>query len=135
LQNTGYNVSEKTQGFLATIHQNGLDPKVLANWLIKGMEDEIFLIIPYDQSPRMVEIELERFKYLAYKGGEEDLAKLRATNERMDESNKMTSIREGYDVSASRGADSAARPKLDTGGFAMARSDLDYIDPSKKYQG
>jgi len=142
LQNTGYNVSEKTQSFLASIHKNGLDPKVLAKWLIKAMEEETFLAIPYDQAPRMVEIEMERFKYLAYKGGEADLAALRATPERQEESMKMTAIREGYDVSKAgpiippqADGDEAAPPPVfnfDTGGFGMAKADLDYVDPSKR---
>ncbi|MDR3310364.1 MAG: SDR family oxidoreductase [Oscillospiraceae bacterium] len=145
LQDTGYNVSDKTQNFLASIHKNGLDPKVLANWLKKGMEDEIFLVIPYDQAPRMVEIEMERFRYLAYPGGEADLAALRATPERQAESGRMGAIREGYDVSntgpivpPADGEKSDAPPPVfafpDTGGFGMAKADLDYVDPSKKYK-
>ncbi|MDR0916995.1 MAG: SDR family oxidoreductase [Oscillospiraceae bacterium] len=144
LQNTGYNVSEKTQGFLASIHKNGLDPQVLATWLKKGIEDNIFLVIPYDQAPRMIEIQYERFRYLTYPGGEADLAAVRATPERQAESGKMAAIREGYDVRAAGpivpppDADKDAPPPVfnfDTGGFGMAKSDLDFVDPSKKYNG
>ncbi len=60
-KNTGYNVTEDTQKLLASIHANGMDPRVLADWLKKGIENEQFLIVPYPSGPRMVELALERF--------------------------------------------------------------------------
>ena len=55
-KNTGYNVNEETQKFLASIHQRGMDPRVLAEWLKKGIENEQLLVVPYPSGPRMVEL-------------------------------------------------------------------------------
>jgi hypothetical protein len=38
-----------------------MDPRVLAEWLKKGIENEQFLIIPYPSGPRMVERAVARF--------------------------------------------------------------------------
>ncbi|MDR0905972.1 MAG: hypothetical protein LBN00_07340, partial [Oscillospiraceae bacterium] len=145
LSNTGYNVSDKTQTFLASIHKNGLDPKVLAQWLKKGIEDEIFLVIPYASGPRMVEIEMERFRYLAYPGGEADLEKIKATPERQAEALQMMAEREGYDVKAAGpiippagDGDKDAPPPVfnfDTGGFGQAKADVEWVADDKKYKG
>ena len=137
--NTGYNVSDKTQTFLASIHANGMDPKVLANWLKDAIEEDRFLAIPYKSGPRMVEIEMERFRYLAYKGGEEELAALKQTPERQAETAQMMSEREGYDVTKrgpivqnNKGGEA---PKFDTGGFGQAKSDVEWVKDEKKFQG
>lgn len=142
LRNTGYNVTEKTQQFLASIHEHGMDPRVLAERLKEGIENDLFLVIPYKDGPRMVEIELERFKYLAYPGGEAELAARRDTPARRAELLRMKNEREGYDVAAAGpiapppAQEKNAPPrKLDTGGFAMANKDADWVDPDKKAQG
>lgn len=144
LSNTGYNVSDKTQSFLASIHANGMDPKVLANWLKDAIEEDRFLAIPYKSGPRMVEIEMERFRYLAYKGGEEELAALKATPERQAEAAQMMSEREGYDVKErgpivqdNKKDDDAPPPvfNFDTGGFGQARGDIEWVKDEKKYKG
>jgi hypothetical protein len=46
----------------------------------------------------------------------------------------MMSEREGYDVSAQRGAPDAgdARLSFEDSGFAKARADADWVDPSKR---
>jgi NAD(P)-dependent dehydrogenase (short-subunit alcohol dehydrogenase family) len=127
---TGYNVSEKTQSFLAGFHESGIEPKELGEILLKGIEDEIFLIVPYKSGTRMVELEFDRFKYYTYKGGVEELAALKATAERQEESLRLTSEREGFDVSKKSLMGNAAPP--DNGGFGKARSDLDFIAAEKK---
>ncbi|MDR1589683.1 MAG: SDR family NAD(P)-dependent oxidoreductase [Oscillospiraceae bacterium] len=133
LRDTGYNVSETTQSFLAGMHKNGMDPRVLAEWLKKGMADEIFLIIPYNNGPRMVEIELERFRHYASPEGMkylEDKQKQPPTQEELE----MMSEREGYDITAARGAPSGGDAALsfEESGFAKARADADWVDPDKR---
>ncbi|MDR2357274.1 MAG: SDR family NAD(P)-dependent oxidoreductase [Oscillospiraceae bacterium] len=133
LRNTGYNVSEVTQNFLAGVHKSGMAPRVLAEKLKKGMEDEVFLIIPYNNGPRMVEMELERFKHYASPEGMkylEEKQKQPPTREEIG----MMSEREGYDVSASRGmsAGDDAPLSFEASGFAKARADADWVDPSKR---
>jgi NAD(P)-dependent dehydrogenase (short-subunit alcohol dehydrogenase family) len=126
LKDTGYNVDEKTQEFLASIHQHGMDPRVLADWLKKGIESGQFLIIPYPSGPRMVEIELARFVDYASPEGMKRMEE-RAQQPPGEEVLKMMSEREGYEIKP------GARRIFNTdSGFAKARKDLDWIDPSKK---
>ena len=140
LKDTGYNVSEDTQNLLAGIHAHGMDPRVLADWLKKGIENEQFLVAPYEHGPRMVEIALERFKYYASPEG------MRAWEEKQkqpptEEDIMLNSEREGYDMSASlkqrRMApppSAGGQPPKDTIGFGKARSDLDWVAANKKFE-
>jgi hypothetical protein len=106
-----------------------MDPRVLADWMKKGIENEQFIVAPYPSGPRMVEMALERFKHYASPEGMkhlEEKAKQPPTAEEL----QMMSEREGYDVSK--------RPFIGAGetkdvGFAKARKDLDWVDPSKKF--
>lgn len=126
LNSTGYNVNEKTQEFLASIHQHGMEPRVLADWLKKGIESGQFLIVPYPSGPRMVEMTLERFKHYASPEGMkylEDQAKLPQSEEEL----QMMSEREGYKVEPG--------PRTiftNDSGFGKAKDDLDWVDKSKK---
>jgi len=126
LQNTGYNVDEKTQEFLASIHAHGMDPRVLANWLKEGIENEQFLIIPYKSGPRMVELELARFVDYASPEGMKRIEAKRYSPP-TEEQLQMMSEREGYEIKP------GPRPIFtDTSGFAKARKDIDWVDDSKK---
>ena len=126
LQNTGYNVNEKTQEFLATIHSHGMEPRVLADWLKKGIEDEIFLIIPYPSGPRMVEMEMQRFAEYATPEGMKRLEQKR-NSPPSEEQLKMMSEREGYEIKPGPSSFFTT-----DSGFAKARKDLDWVDPSKR---
>jgi NAD(P)-dependent dehydrogenase (short-subunit alcohol dehydrogenase family) len=132
--NTGYNVTEDTQKLLASIHANGMDPRVLADWLKKGIENEQFLIVPYPSGPRMVELALERFVDYASPEGMKRLEEKRKQPP-TEEERRHNAEREGYDVSAARAPGSApsgpAAPFKDVG-FGKAKKDLDWIDPAKK---
>jgi NAD(P)-dependent dehydrogenase (short-subunit alcohol dehydrogenase family) len=55
LQNTGYNVNEKTIDFLRSIHAQGMDPVELAHILKKGIENEQLYIIPFPNPDKMLE--------------------------------------------------------------------------------
>ena len=126
-KNTGYNVTEDTQNFLASIHANGMDPRVLAEWLKTGIENEQFLVVPYPSGPRMVEVAVSRFVDYASPEGMKRLEE--KTNQPPDEEElKFMAEREGYDVSK---APTPRAPKNDSG-FAKAAKDIDWIDPSKK---
>jgi NAD(P)-dependent dehydrogenase (short-subunit alcohol dehydrogenase family) len=134
--NTGYNVTEDTAAFLATIHQRGMDPKVLANWMKDAIENDVFLCIPYKNGARMVEMALERLPLLTSVEGIQKLADKR-TQPPTEEEIAMNAEREGYDVSANRQAPEPppeSAPKFDFAkvGFGKARADLDFVDPSKR---
>jgi NAD(P)-dependent dehydrogenase (short-subunit alcohol dehydrogenase family) len=127
-KNTGYNVSEDTQKLLASIHANGMDPRVLADWMKKGIENEQFLVVPYPSGPRMVELALRRFVDYASPEGMQRLAE-KAKQPPTEEELRLNSEREGYDV--------GKRPTIASGsfkdvGFGKAKKDLDWVDPSKK---
>ena len=126
LKETGYNVDDKTQEFLAAIHAHGMEPRVLAEWLKKGIENEQFLIIPYPSGPRMVEMELMRFVDYASPEGMKRINE-RAGQPPSEEQLKMMSEREGYEIKP------GPVPLFNTeSGFAKARKGIDWVDPSKK---
>ncbi len=51
LQNTGYNVNEKTIDFLRSIHAQGMEPVELAHILKKGIENEQLFVLPFTDNP------------------------------------------------------------------------------------
>ena len=57
---SGYNVNEKTQQAVAKVNSAGLDPLEVADWLMAAIEDEHFLVVPYEHGARMVELEYRR---------------------------------------------------------------------------
>lgn len=137
--NTGYNVSDDTQKLLASIHANGMDPRKLADWLKKGIENDLFLVIPYEKGDLMVEKAFERFKMFASVEGMkayEEKQKQPPTEEEME----LNSIREGYDMRAAMKArrenplKAPLAPPKDTIGFGKARGDLDWVNPEKKFE-
>lgn len=127
-KNTGYNVSEDTQKLLASIHASGMDPRVLADWMKKGIENEQFIVAPYPSGPRMIQMQLERFVDYASPEGMKRLEE-KAKQPPTEEEIKMQSEREGYDVTK---RPFGTGPMKDVG-FAKARKDLDWVDPSKKF--
>jgi len=125
-KNSGYNVNEKTQEFYAATQKHGMEPRVLADWLKKGIEDELFLVIPYKSGPRMVEIEMERFPEYASKEGIQRLEKKRSQPP-TDEQFAMMSEREGYEIKTNTQA-----LFVNDAGFGKAKGDLGWVDPSKR---
>ncbi|NLM46424.1 MAG: SDR family NAD(P)-dependent oxidoreductase [Firmicutes bacterium] len=125
LKNTGFHVSQETQEYYASFQQYGMEPRDLALWLKKGIENEQFLIVPYPSGPRMVELALRRFvDYASPEGMKrwEERLKQPPTEEELQHIRE----REGYDP--------VTGPKMmqNAVGFGKARKDLDWIDPNKK---
>ena len=134
--NTGYNVSDETQTLLAGIHAHGMDPRVLAGWLKKGIENDLFLIVPYEHGPRMVELAIERFKYYASVEGMKEWEAKQAAGQ-TEEEFALHCEREGMDMKAAmeqRGKAPAPGAFKDVG-FGKARADLDWVDSKKKFNG
>ena len=135
--NTGYNVSDDTQNLLASIHAHGMDPRVLAGWLKKGIENDLFLVVPYEHGPRMVELALERFKYYASVEGMKEWEAKQAAGQ-TEEEFALHCEREGMDLQsamANRGKAPAGGGNFKDVGFGKARADLDWIDDKKKFHG
>ena len=127
LKNTGYNVSEKTQEFMyASMQAYGIDPRVLAERHKKGIEDGVFLIVPYPSGAKIFERNLQRFAlYTTVEGMKE----LEERNKRppTEEEKKLTLETEGYDRSML-----TPPPNIDELGVAKARKDLDWVEESKR---
>lgn len=125
LKNTGYNANEATQAFLAETHKHGIDPRELAYRFKKGIEDDVFMVVPYEHAEQMVSQAMARYvDYLTPEGMArlEEKQKSPPTEEEL----KLISEREGYEIKPG-----AMFTKSDVG-FAKARSDIDWVDPSKK---
>lgn len=69
LANTGYRVNETTIAFEGRANAQGIDPVELAKILKKGIEDEIFYILPTPDPEKMLRDHLERtFNYATPEG-------------------------------------------------------------------
>ena len=127
LKNTGYNASEETQGQLLKSLQNGMEPRVLANWLKKGIENEQFLVIPYSCAERMVELDLRRFVDYCTPEGMLRLEE-RKKQPPTDEQRQIFREKEGYEMPLP----TAAAPSRPDVGFGKARKDIDWVSPEKR---
>lgn len=131
--NTGYCVSDETQKLLATVHVGGMQPRVLAEWLKKGIEDDLFLIVPYEHGTRMVELALERFKYYTSVEGMKEW-EAKKTAGMTDEEFALHCEREGMDPkTTSRAQNVFSVFGMNDVGLAKARGDLDWVSESKRF--
>lgn len=112
LKNSGYNVTDDTIGLLKAIHAGGMDPVELAGWLKEGIENEQVIVVPYKESQEMMKRELQHI--LDY-SSPEGMKRIEESNKKMAE--EMAKMMGGHkDV-----------------GFAKAKKDIDWVDPSKKF--
>ena len=125
MKNTGYNVSVETQEFLAYAHQYGMEPRVLAEWLKKGIENEQFLILPYEHGTRMIELDLRRFIDYASPEGMKRLEE-RMKQPLTEEQKALSLEKEGYEMRPD------TPPPMPDPGFGKARADLDWVSPDRK---
>ena len=125
LKNTGYNVSEETQAILASSQQYGIEPRDLADWLKKGIENEQFLVVPYPSAERMIELELRRFVDYTTLDGMKRLEE-RRKQPPDEEMRRLTLEKEGFEMR------SATRPEGPDPGFGKARADRDWVSPDKR---
>ena len=134
-KHTGYNVTEATQKLLSGIHAHGMEPRVLAEWLKRGIENEQFLVIPYAHGQRMAEKAMDRYRAFADPATQ---AQWEAEQKQppTEEDILLASEREGYDMSARlKGEPMGGRPERDTIGFGKARPDLDWVLPERRFEG
>ncbi|MCL2124714.1 MAG: SDR family NAD(P)-dependent oxidoreductase [Oscillospiraceae bacterium] len=127
LKNTGYNITEETAEFMYTsMQQYGLDPRELAMRHKKGIEDGVFLIVPYPSGAKLFESMLQRFALYTTVEGMKELEE-RMMRPPSEEQKRMTLETEGYDRST------LVLPKsMDDVGAVKARKDIDWVDPSKR---
>ena len=127
LKNTGYNVSEETAAYMyAAMQTYGIDPRVLAERHKKGIEDGIFLIVPYSVGAKAFESHMERYALLTTVEGMKELEE-RRMRPPTEEQKAMTLELEGYD------RDTVVLPKSrEEVGVGLARKDLDWVDEKKR---
>jgi NAD(P)-dependent dehydrogenase (short-subunit alcohol dehydrogenase family) len=127
LKNTGYNVTEETSNFHYTsMHAYGTEPRELALRLKKGLEDEIFLIVPYKGAARMVELELQRFPLYTSVEGMKELEE-RSKQPPTEEQKQFFFEKENYEM----GSILTPVSREDVG-FGMARKDIDWVSEDKR---
>ena len=115
LENTGYNVTEKTIDLLRSIHAQGMEPVELANWLKKGIEEEVLYIIPYPNADKMLRDNLERvINYSSAEGIKKQEELMRKRFEEMAKNRPQSPYRNIEDV-----------------GFAQARKDITWVKPTR----
>ena len=128
LKNTGYNVSEETSEFLGKTHQFGMEPRLLAERLKKGIEDGIFLIIPYPSAVRMVEMDFaEKWPLYASVEGMKELEE-RRTRPPTEEQRRIFLEREGHEM----GKGGLRTGEADVVGFGKARKDIDWVPENRR---
>ena len=126
LKNTGYHVTEETQEYVATTQVNGLEPYELAQRHKKGIESGQFLIIPYPNGTRMVELEIERFVHYTTAEGTRRMDERREQPPN-DEERRLMFERSGSNVTPSEKTLSSPNT-----GFAKAKKGIDWVDASRK---
>ena len=127
LKNTGYNVTEETVEFMyENMQAYGIDPRVLAERHKKGIEDGVFLIVPYPSGAKIFERNLERFALYTSLEGMQELED-RFTRPQTEEQRKLTLETEGFEWSMLK-----PKKSREEVGVSMARKDLDWVDESKR---
>jgi len=127
LKNTGYNVTEETVEFMYdNMQAYGIDPRVLAERHKKGIEDGVFLIVPYPSGAKIFERQLERFALYTTVEGMKELEE-RATRPPTEEQRRLNLETEGFEWSMLHPKKS--REEI---GVSMARKDRDWVDPNKR---
>ena len=127
LKNTGYNVTEETVEFMYdNMQAYGIEPRELAERHKKGIEDGVFLIVPYPSGAKIFERNLERWALYTTVEGMKELEE-RAKQPPTEEQKRLTLETEGYDRSTL--TPKKSREEL---GVSMARKDRDWVDESKR---
>ena len=127
LKNTGYNVTEETVEFMYdTMQAYGIEPRELAERYKKGIEDGVFLIVPYPSGAKIFERNLERWALYTTVEGMRELED-RMMRPPTEEEKRLTFETEGYDRDAL--TPKKSREEL---GVTMARKDRDWVDESKR---
>jgi NAD(P)-dependent dehydrogenase (short-subunit alcohol dehydrogenase family) len=111
LQNTGYNVTEDTIDFLRSFHANGMEPRELAERLKTGIENDQFLVVPYDNALDMLKEKFDRvISYASPEGMRRIEEADRLSNKEMKEfMSRMKDV-----------------------GWGKAKKGIDWVDPSKQ---
>ena len=127
LKNTNYFASEETVNFMYTnMQSHGIEPRELALRHKKGIEDGVFLIVPYPSGAKIFESNLERWALYTTVEGMQELER-RATTPPTEAQRALTRETEGFEWS-----DLKPEKSRDEVGFGKVKTDLEWVDESKK---
>ena len=127
LKNTGFNATPEVGEFMYNIMQShGIDPRELALRMKKGIEDGVFLIVPYPSGAKIFEERHERWALYSTVEGMKELEE-RAKRPQTEEQKRLEFETEGYNRSMSFNA--GARNDV---GVGMALKDRDWVLESKR---
>jgi len=127
LKNTGFNVSEETVEYMYdNMQAYGMDPRVLAERHKKGIEEGVFMIVPYPSGAKIFERNLERFALYTTPEGMKELDE-RMTRPQTEEQRALTLETEGYERSAL-----TPKKSREEVGIAMAKKEYDWVDKNKR---
>jgi NAD(P)-dependent dehydrogenase (short-subunit alcohol dehydrogenase family) len=115
LQNTGYHVDEKTIEFERQFYAQGVDPVELAHLLKKGIENDVFYILPFPDPEKALRDNFERVINYATPEGikRQEVLEKKRREEMKNTPNKLM-----------KGAEEA--------GWGKARQDLTWVKDHKK---
>jgi len=127
LKNTGYNVTEETVEYMyENMQAYGIEPRVLAERHKKGIEDGVFLIVPYPSGAKIFERNLQRWAMYTSLEGMKELEE-RMTRPMTEEQRNLMLETEGYD----RALLTPAKSREEVG-VVMAKKELDWVDEAKR---
>ena len=119
---SGYNVNEQTQKTVAQVNSAGLDPLDVADWLLAAIEDEHFLVVPYEHGARMVELAYQRFPLYCSAEGMKKLAEMQQQPP-TEEDRMLFDERERGGV---------FNEEMMKSGFGKAAENVDWVSDAKK---
>ena len=127
LKNTGYNVTDETVEYMYNAMQShGIDPYVLAERHKKGIEEGVFLIVPYESGAKVFARQLERYALYTTPEGMKELEE-RMMQPLTEERRKMILETEGFDWTTQK------MPKTrEEIGVSMAKKELDWVAENKR---
>ena len=127
LKNTGFNVTEETAEYMyENMQAYGIEPRELAQRFKKGIEDGVFLIVPYPSGAKIFERNLQRYALYTTVEGMKELED-RMMRPPTEEQRKLTMETEGFEFSMLN-----PKKSREEVGVSMARKDLDWVDEKKR---
>jgi hypothetical protein len=117
LRNTGYNVNETTIEFERRIYAQGIDPVELARIFKKGIENDVFYVLPFPDPEKMLRDNFERIVNLSSAEGMKRQDE--ATRKRAEEMRNRTGNNSPY-----AGATDA--------GWGKAKAELTWVDEAAR---
>jgi NAD(P)-dependent dehydrogenase (short-subunit alcohol dehydrogenase family) len=117
LRNSGYHTTDEVIDLMREHCENGMDPVTLAEYLKRGIENNLLFVIPYDNAYEMISRVHEQKRNFAFPEG-------------MLKEAVMEEYTKDHDIGAPDAQLLKERGPIV--GFGKARSDIDWVDDSHK---